>query len=69
VAKPSLMALKRMTIAMIAAACCVRERFFTPWLRMSSYEELNAWLLDQCIAYARSSPAFGDAREDHLASI
>jgi transposase len=32
----------------------VRERFFSPRLRMSSYEELNAWLLDQCIAYARA---------------
>jgi transposase len=32
----------------------VRERFFTPRLRMKSYEELNAWLLDQCIAYAKA---------------
>src|ERR1700757_5167258 len=32
----------------------VRERFFTPRLRMTSYEELNAWLLDQCIAYAKA---------------
>jgi transposase len=32
----------------------VRERFFTPRLRMKSYEELNAWLLDRCIAYAKS---------------
>jgi transposase len=31
----------------------VRERFFTPRLRVSSYEELNAWLLDRCIAYAK----------------
>jgi transposase len=31
----------------------VRERFFTPRLRMKSYEELNSWLLDQCIAYAK----------------
>jgi transposase len=30
----------------------VRERFFTPRLRVKSYDELNAWLLDQCIAYA-----------------
>jgi transposase len=28
----------------------VRERFFTPRLRVRSYEELNALLLDQCIA-------------------
>jgi hypothetical protein len=32
----------------------VRERFFTPRLRMASYEELNAWLLDRCIAYAKA---------------
>ena len=32
----------------------VRERFFTPRLRVKSYEELNAWLLDQCIAYAKA---------------
>jgi transposase len=30
----------------------VRERFFTPRLRFSSYEELNAWLLDKCVAYS-----------------
>jgi transposase len=32
----------------------VRERFFTPRLRVKSYEELNAWLMEQCIAYARA---------------
>jgi len=32
----------------------VRERFFTPRLRVKSYEELNAWLLDQCVSYARA---------------
>jgi transposase len=32
----------------------VRERFFTPRLRFKSYDELNAWLLDQCIAYAKA---------------
>ena len=32
----------------------VRERFFTPRLRVSSYEELNAWLLDRCVAYAKA---------------
>ena len=31
----------------------VRERFFTPRLRFKSYAELNAWLEDRCIAYAR----------------
>src|ERR1700730_4589273 len=32
----------------------VRERFFTPRLRVSSYDELNAWLLDRCVAYAKA---------------
>jgi transposase len=32
----------------------VRERFFTPRLRVKNYEELNAWLLDQCVSYARA---------------
>ena len=31
----------------------VRERFFTPRLRFKNLDELNAWLLDQCIAYAK----------------
>src|ERR1700720_629427 len=31
----------------------VRERFFTPRLRVTSYDELNAWLLDRCVAYAK----------------
>jgi transposase len=34
----------------------VRERFFTPRLRFKTYEELNAWLLDQCVAYAKAHP-------------
>jgi transposase len=34
----------------------VRERFFTPRLRVKSFEELNALLLDQCIAYAKAHP-------------
>ena len=32
----------------------VRERFFTPRLRFKSYDELNGWLLDKCISYARA---------------
>ena len=32
----------------------VRERFFTPRLRFNSYEELNAWLTDKCITYAKA---------------
>jgi transposase len=34
----------------------LRGRLFTPRLHVKSYEELNAWLLDQCIAYARRHP-------------
>jgi transposase len=32
----------------------VRERFFTPRLRFKTYDEMNAWLLDKCIAYAKA---------------
>ena len=32
----------------------IRERFFVPRLRVKSYAELNAWLLDRCIAYAKA---------------
>jgi hypothetical protein len=34
-------------------ALLARERFFTPRLRFKNYDELNAWLLDKCIAYAK----------------
>ena len=32
----------------------VRERFFTPRLRFKSYDELNAWLFDKCLAWAKA---------------
>jgi transposase len=32
----------------------IRERFFTPRLRFSGYEELNAWLADRCVAHAKA---------------
>jgi len=32
----------------------LRERFLTPRLRVNSYDELNGWLLDKCIAYAKA---------------
>ena len=32
----------------------VRERFFTPRLRVASYDELNGLLVDRCIAYAKA---------------
>ena len=31
----------------------VRERFFTPRLRFKTYDEMNAWLLDKCVAYTK----------------
>jgi transposase len=33
----------------------VRERFFTPRLRFKSYDEMNAWLEDRCIARAKQA--------------
>ena len=33
----------------------LRERLFTPQLRVTSYDDLNAWLLDQCVAYAKAN--------------
>ncbi len=32
----------------------MRERFFTPRLRVKSLDELNVWLLDKCVAYAKA---------------
>lgn len=32
----------------------MRERFFAPKLRVKSFDELNGWLLDQCVAYAKA---------------
>ena len=39
-----------------------RRRFFTPRLKFKSYEDLNAWLLDRCVAYAKTQahPEFKD---------
>ena len=40
----------------------VRERFFTPRLRFKNFDELNVWLTDRCIAYAKAHkhPEFTD---------
>jgi transposase len=40
----------------------VHERFFTPRPRFKTLDELNAWLLDKCIAYAKAHrhPEFAD---------
>jgi hypothetical protein len=32
----------------------VRERLFKPRLRVTSFDELNIWLVEQCIKYARA---------------
>jgi hypothetical protein len=32
----------------------IRERFFTPRLRVKTYDELNIWLVDKCVAYAKA---------------
>jgi transposase len=34
----------------------IRERLFTPRLRFKTYEELNGWLLDRSVAYAKHHP-------------
>jgi hypothetical protein len=34
----------------------VRERYFTPRLRVKTYDELNAWLTDKSISYAKQHP-------------
>jgi transposase len=31
----------------------VRERFFTPRLRFKTLDEMNAWLVDRCVAHAK----------------
>ena len=33
-----------------------RQRFFSPRLKFKSYAELNAYLLDRCVAYAKTQP-------------
>jgi transposase len=35
---------------------CLRERLFKPRLKFDSYEDLNAYLLELCIAFAKSQP-------------
>jgi hypothetical protein len=34
----------------------LRRRFFVPRPRFKSYAELNAWLMDRCIAWAKAHP-------------
>jgi hypothetical protein len=34
----------------------VRERFFTPRLKFKTYEDLNLWLVERCVAFAKGHP-------------
>ena len=34
----------------------IRRRFFVPRLKFKSYAELNAWLADRCLAWAKAHP-------------
>ena len=34
----------------------MRERFFTPRLRVKTYDELNAWPIDKSVSYAKVHP-------------
>ena len=34
----------------------VRRRFFAPRVRVKSYDELNGWLLDRCVSWAKAQP-------------
>ena len=34
----------------------VRERFFKPRLRFACFTEMNAWLLERCVTYAKGHP-------------
>ena len=34
----------------------VRKRLFSPRLKFNSYEDLNAYLADRCVALARMQP-------------
>jgi transposase len=34
----------------------IRERFLTPRPRFKTYDELNAWLTDRCVSYAKGHP-------------
>ncbi len=47
----------------------VRERFFTPRLRFKSYDELNAWLLDKCLAWAKAHAASRAARPHDMGDV
>ena len=47
----------------------VRERFFAPRLRVKSYDELNAWLLDKCDRLRQGAPSSRVQGSDDLAGV
>ena len=47
----------------------MRERFFTPRLRVKSYDELNAWLMDKCIAWAKAHAHPELSEQDDLGGV
>jgi transposase len=46
----------------------VRERFFTPRLKIKSYDDLNGWLIERCVAYAQHHP-HPELREETVWSV
>ncbi len=47
----------------------VRRRFFVPRPKFKSYAELNAWLEDRCIAWAKSNPHPRAPGSDNLGGV
>ena len=47
----------------------VRQRFFSPRLKFKSYAELNAYLLDRCVAHAQASGPSRAEGEDGLRGV
>jgi transposase len=47
----------------------IRQRLFTQRLRFQSYDELNAWLLDQCVVWAEGAPSQGSRRHGRSTSL
>ena len=47
----------------------MRERFFTPRLRFKSYDELNAWLVDKCVDWAKAHAHPEQSGTDDLGGV
>ena len=46
--------LDRADVLLPELADSLRERFFAPRLRVKNYDELNTWLMDQVLSYAKA---------------